>query len=183
MGDDLFLHELGPEENLPLPRRKREGTHLDSARLEEPLRTLNLRPPVRVVSGDTVADAIRAMRESGVGSCVVEGPHGGLAGLVTERDILYKLPFDGVRLDDTVVDLLMQSDPETLALDHPIAYALNRMFGGRERSIPVVDEQLRVVGVVTLRDIVDEVCDYFSEQVQCLPPRRRLAIARKREGA
>jgi CBS-domain-containing membrane protein len=57
------------------------------------------------------------------------------------------------------------------------------MFGGGDRYIPVVDEHLRVVGVVTLRDIVDEICDYFSEQVQCLPPRRRLAIAREREGA
>jgi CBS domain-containing protein len=183
MGDDLLLHELGPEENWPLSGKKGKGAHLDSARLEEHLSTLNLRSPVRVVSGDTVADAIRAMRESGVGSCVVEAPDGSLAGLVTERDILYKLPFDGIRLDDIVVDLLMQSDPETLALDHPIAYALNRMFGGGDRYIPVVDEHLRVVGVVTLRDIVDEICDYFSEQVQCLPPRRRLAIAREREGA
>jgi len=180
MGDDLFLHELGPGR----PHAKKGGDpHLDSARLEDPLGSLNLRSPVKVVSGDSVAEAIAAMRDAGVGSCVVETGDGSLAGIVTERDILNKLPFDGIQLDDTVVDLFMQTDPETLALDHPIAYALNRMFGGGDRYIPIVDDHLRVVGVITLRDIVDEVCDSFSEQVHCLPPRRRLAIASEREGA
>lgn len=183
MGDDSVLRELGPEEDWAIPVKRAQGPRLDSSRLEEPLRSLNLRPPVRIVSGDSVAAAIRAMRQAGVGSCVVETPDGSLAGLVTERDILYRLPFDRVRLDDTVVDLFMQPDPEALSLDHPIAYALNRMFGGGDRSIPVLGDDLRVAGVLTLGDIVDEVCDHFSEQVQCLPPRRRLAIAREREGA
>jgi CBS domain-containing protein len=183
MGDDLFLHELGSGENRPQPRKKEGGPHLDSARLEEPLRSLHLRRPVRVTVGSSVAEAIRTMREAGVGSCIVETGKGTLAGIVTERDILNKVPLDGIRLDETAVDEFMRSDPETLAPDHPIAYALNRMFGGNDRYIPIVDDRDRVVGVVTLRDIVDEVCDYFSEQVQCLPPRRRLAIPREREGA
>ena len=181
MKDDLSLDDLGSEDRWADPGR---GQHrLDSARLEDPVRSLHLRAPIRVRLGSDAGAAILKMREAGVGSCVVENEAGSLAGIVTERDLLNKMPLNGVRLDEAPVDDFMQPDPETLALDHPIAYALNHMFGGEYRNIPIVDERNRAVGLVTLRDIVDEVCDNFSEQVQCIPPRRRLGIAKKREGA
>ena len=181
MKDELFLGGIGPEDRWRDPGR---GDHrLDSSRLEDPLRSLPLRPPVRVQLGSDAGDAIRKMRDAGVGSCVVENVKGSLAGIVTERDVLNKVPLDGIRLDKTPVEEFMQHDPETLALDHPIAYALHNMSGGGYRNIPVVDDSNHAVALVTLRDIVDEVCDNFSEQVQCIPPRRRLGIASEREGA
>ena len=182
MGEDVFPGGLGRDELWPDPGK--EGRqHLDSARLEDPLRTLHLRPVIRVTTTSSLADAIRTMRESAVGSCVVDDENGKLAGIITERNLLNRISLDGFCADEVTAGDFMQPDPESLALDHPIAYALNRMFGGGDRHIPIIDDAGRAVGVVTLRDIVDEVCDYFSEQVQCIPPRRRHAIASKREGA
>ena len=182
MSQDVFPGGLGRDDLWRDPGK--EGRHhLDSSRLEDPLRTLHLRPVVRIAAGSSLALAINTMRDARVGACVVEGADGMLSGIVTERDLLNKIPLDGVCADDVLVNEFMQSDPETLAPDHPIAYALNRMFGGGDRYIPIVDDDGQAVGLVTLRDIVDEVCDYFSEQVQCIPPRRRHAIARQREGA
>ncbi len=182
MSEDVFPGGLGREDLWPEPG-KAGRHHLDSSRLEDPLRTLHLRSVVRIATGSTLSAAIRTMREAGVGACVIDSENGTLAGLVTERDLLNRIPLDGVCADEVTVNDFMQSDPETLALDHPIAYAMNRMFGGGDRYIPIVDDDDRAVGLVTLRDIVDEVCDYFSEQVQCIPPRRRHAIASEREGA
>ena len=57
------------------------------------------------------------------------------------------------------------------------------MAGGGYRNIPLVDDRNRAVGLVTLRDVVEEICEHFSDEVLTLPPTRRSAIAPKREGA
>lgn len=147
------------------------------------MRSLRLRRPVVVTTGANMAVVIRRMRKAGVGSCLIVNEDERLIGIVTERDLLNKVSLRATDLGKIKVDALMQPDPETLTLDHPIAYALNRMAGGGYRNIPLVDRAGRVTGLVTLRDVVEEVCDHFSDEVLTLPPTRRAAIAREREGA
>ena len=158
-----------------------EASRLEASRLKDPLRSLSLRPPVIVPLGCRLGEVIRKMREAQVGSCLIEDANGILAGIFTERDLLTKAPLEGVNLDEMQVDDFMQPNPETLTPDHPIAYALNRMAGGGYRNIPLVDDDNRAVGLVTLRDIVEEVSEHFSDEVFTLPPTRRSAP--KREGA
>ena len=156
---------------------------LDAARLQEPLRTLPLRPPVKVPLGTTAGEAIRRMRATGVGACLVEDPAGHLVGIFTERDLLNRVPLDGVRLDEERIERFMQPNPETLTPEHPVAYALNRMGGGGYRHVPLVDSRGRAAGLVTLRDIVEDLVEHFGDDVRSLPPTRRAGIAREREGA
>ena len=162
---------------------ERPAGRLDATRLAEPLKTLRLREPVRADSDARVGDVLGRMREAGVGSCVVEHADGTLVGIFTERDLLDKIPLDGCNLNERPIAQFMQADPETLTPEHPITYALNNMSAGHYRNIPLVDDRDHAVSLVTLRDIVDEVCETFGEEVFCLPPRRRLGIADKREGA
>jgi len=157
--------------------------HLEASRLEDPLQSLPLRPPVRVPKGSKLSKVIKKMRKAGVGACLVEDEKGTLAGIFTERDLLNKLSMEGPGLAEVTVDEFMQPNPETLTPGHPIAYALNRMAGGGYRNIPLVDDRNRAVGLVTLRDVVEEICEHFSDEVLTLPPTRRSAIAPKREGA
>jgi CBS domain-containing protein len=159
------------------------GRVLHVSRLHEPLRTLPLRPPVRVSLGAAMADAVRKMREARAGACLVDAEDGRLAGIVTERDLLVRVPLDGVRLDTACVEQFMHPNPETLMPDHPIVYALNRMAGGGYRNVPLVDRAGRAVGLVTLRDIVEEIIEHFGDDVLNLPPTRRAEIAKEREGA
>ena len=160
-----------------------DDNRFEAARLEDPVKSLGLRTPVRVRLGSGLGDAILKMRESGVGSCLIEDGEGMLAGILTERDLLNKAPLEGAGLGSAKVDDFMHASPETLTPDHPIAYALNRMAGGGYRNIPLVDDDGGAVGLVTLRDIVEEICEQFSEEVLCIPPTRRAAIAKEREGA
>jgi CBS domain-containing protein len=160
-----------------------DDNRFEAARLEDPLKSLRLRPPVKVSLGSELIDAIQKMRESGVGSCLIEDGGGVLAGILTERDLLNKIPFDGAGLGSARVDDFMHANPETLTPDHPIAYALNRMAGAGYRNLPLVDAGGCAVGLVTLRDIVEDICEHFSEEVLCIPPTRRAAIAKEREGA
>ena len=52
--------------------------------------------PVTLSSGQTVADAARAMREAGIGDVLVMDD-GQLKGLVTDRDIVMRVVADGGR--------------------------------------------------------------------------------------
>jgi len=143
-----------------------EGPVLDQRALREPTHRLRPRPPLAVPLGAPLADAVRLMRDNRVGCVlVVDGAY--LVGIVTERDLLMKL--HGADLDRPVDDL-MTRDPETLHPDDPIAFALNLMSDGGFRHVPLVDPQRRPVGIVSVKDVVNYLVDYFPKTVFTVPP-------------
>ena len=166
------------------------GTEVDSneARprealaLDQPIRTLRLRAPLCIEGSRPVSEAIEIMRDNRNGSVLVT-KSGKLVGIFTERDVLNKLALG--EQDPTKVKLtdLMRPDPETLTPDAPMAYALNVMSMGGFRHIPLIDEEHRPVGVVSVRDIVNHIVDQFPDKVLNLPPRPGGDIPRSREGA
>ena len=139
---------------------------LDQHMIREPIRYLKPRPPVTLPPTATVAEAIAVMREHRIGCVlVVEGER--LAGIITERDLLLKLDRDD--LTPPIRDF-MTSDPEVLAPEDPIVYALNKMSVGGFRHVPLVDAEHRPVGIVSVKDIVDYIVDFFPNDVLTLPP-------------
>jgi len=91
-----------------------------------------------------------------------------LTGIFTERDILYKLAGSVTDHDVQPVRNFMTAGPETLHAEDPIAFALNRMMVGGFRHIPVMDDG-RLVGVVSVRDILDYMVSEFSDTLQAAP--------------
>jgi acetoin utilization protein AcuB len=96
---------------------------------------------------------------------VTEGER--LVGIITERDLLLKL--DQTHLDGPIGEL-MTPDPEVLTPDAPIVYALNKMSVGGFRHVPLVDEAHRPVGIVSVKDIIDYIVDFFPNDVLTVPP-------------
>ena len=64
----------------------------------------------------------------------------------------------------------MTPDPEVLTPDAPIVYALNKMSVGGFRHVPLVDELQRPVGIVSVKDIIDYIVDFFPNDVLTVPP-------------
>jgi CBS domain-containing protein len=113
---------------------------LDNRTILEPLRVLNPRSPLSVAPTATLREAVTIMREHHIG-CVLVVEHDRLKGILTERDLLLKM--EGAALDEPVARF-MTADPETLELDDPIVWALNRMSVGGYRHVPLVDREGRV---------------------------------------
>jgi len=149
--------------------------------LDRPISRIRLRPAAMVEVGTLIADAIRRMREKRIGSVLVTR-NGLLAGIVTERDLMHRFVLGEMDPATTRVEQLMHPDPEHLTPEHPLAYALRAMSQGGFRHIPLVDEQGRPVGIISVRDIVDFLAEIFHEKVVTLPPTPGAAIAPKREG-
>ena len=144
----------------------RAGRVLDQRMIREPIRLLNPRVPLTLPPSASCREAIEVMREHRVG-CVLVEEAGRLVGILTERDLLLKLELgDAVR----PVRDLMTPEPEVLTLDAPIVYALNKMSVGGFRHVPLVDEAQRPVGIVSVKDIIDYIVDFFPNDVLTVAP-------------
>ena len=106
---------------------------------------------VTVAPRATVAEAAAVMSARHVGSAIVLGDDGSLAGIFTERDILRALGSDFDAAAHTVAEW-MSKGPATIDADATVTDALNRMLEGGFRHLPVLDGAA-LVGVVSLRDL------------------------------
>ena len=66
--------------------------------------------------------------------------------------------------------------------DDPVAYALNKMYVGGFRNVPVVDDELYPVGIVSISDIIATIADYFHGEIINLPPLDKLVDKSTQEG-
>ncbi|UUZ73745.1 CBS domain-containing protein [Polaromonas sp. P1(28)-8] len=101
---------------------------------------------------DTVTSAARAMDELNVGVIpVCDGEK--LVGMVTDRDIVVR----GVaqELDAKTTDLsdVMSTNVRTARENEDVDEVLSEMAESQIRRLPVVDDQDRLVGIISLGDI------------------------------
>ena len=171
-----------PEAEEYLQADEAKSRVLDDRMIREPISTLQPLKPVCVEKGASVAEAVRLMQEHHIG-CVLVTESKRLAGIFTERDVLREVAGRKIDAETTPVDELMTSDPETLTPGDPIVYALNKMSLGGFRHVPLIDDSQRPVGIISVKDIVDYIVDFFSNEVLTIPPEPGLDVPKSPEGA
>lgn len=124
-----------------------------------------MQPVVSIPSLSTdapVSEAVTLMRtQSSDGVLVLE--HGKLVGIFTERDFLNRV--GAMRLDPGAIPMrdVMTPEPETLRPRDCISYAINRMAVRGFRNIPIVDEDDRVLSVLSVRTVMDHMTEVFAD--------------------
>jgi CBS domain-containing protein len=136
--------------------------------LETPVSELMARNPLVVDADATVVTAVNAMNEHHTG-CVLVQRDNKLVGIFTERDALRKVIFREGN-ENWKVEAVMTPKPKTLRPSASVAFALNKMSVDGYRHIPIVDHDGKAVGVLSVKDIVNFVVDFFPESVLALPP-------------
>ncbi|MGL4555429.1 MAG: CBS domain-containing protein [Gemmataceae bacterium] len=117
----------------------------------------------------TVADAVERMRGHRVGCVLVCDAAGRLVGIFTERDLLRRVLATGTPLD-VPVGTCMTPSPRTAGRGEAVGVAVRRMQRGGYRHLPVVDETMRPVGVLSARGVVHYLVEHFPSTIYCLPP-------------
>ena len=141
---------------------------------------LNPPAPLRVGSAQTVAEAVRLMREAGVGYVLVcEGEK--LRGIFTERDLMRRVLAEGKPLSVPVTSC-MTADPVVVSDRDSIGAAIRRMEEGGYRHLPVVDEAGRAVGMLSVKRIVHYLVEHYSKTVYNQNPDPN-AVQKDRDGA
>lgn len=113
--------------------------------------------------GETVHAISRRMREQGLGALVVvEGSHP--VGIVTDRDVALRCVAEGRDPDATLVSDVMTAPALCVHETTPIETAIQLMSGVPMRRVVVTDGQDRLVGILSL----DDVLDLLLEEVQAV---------------
>jgi len=108
--------------------------------------------PVVLERTATIADARRAMRKHNASSFLIEdGPGTGrLAGIYSHRDVPLHLGSDAHPVSDFMTPReRLVTRPPTVSLEE----AEQAMFDHRVEKLPLVDEENRIRGLVTMRDL------------------------------
>ena len=114
------------------------------------------RPVVAIKEGASIEDALKLMNDNHIGALIVETPYGKLAGILTERDILYKL---GKHLHKdpssrTVKDTMTKA--QDLIIGHKedtINYAMKVFTQNKIRHLPIMEGE-DVAGMISIGDVV-----------------------------
>jgi CBS domain-containing protein len=182
MHDDLVARDEAYFDD----KSDRKRRSFDAKLLQEPLTLLPSRPPLVFAESATVKDAMQAMQRRHRGCVVIteDGkPTSPLAGIFTERDILLKVIDCGRNPATIPLADVMTRDPESLAMDAKLAWALNMMSVGGFRHLPVVDHQGRPAFILSVRDIVEFLVESFPAEILNLPPDFGRESVRARDGA
>ena len=92
-----------------------------------------------------------------------------IAGVMTERDFLLRAIGKGLDMNKEIIDDFMTANPETLQVDDPIAFALNKMHVFGIRHIPILNQDNSIYGMVSVKDVIAHIGNYYADQIVNLP--------------
>ncbi len=114
-------------------------------------------PKVIVVSfGKTTLDVAKIMKKNSVGSVIVVEDKAGkhAKGIITERDIVYKVLSKDLDPKDTTVEDIMSRPLRVVKPDTTIEEAAKAMKENKIKRLPVVSENNELIGIVSEGDIM-----------------------------
>ncbi len=181
MYDDFHLMSEDEEWYEGLESNDEESEMSEAVKIQDPISSLGLQPPLVVELGTNMKNALNSLHQEKQ-NCLLITDNNKLKGILTERDILLKVTGKGFDLDLVTVDEFMTEDPEHLSPEDPLAYALNKMHIGGFRHVPIVNDLLKPVGLISISNIISTIADYFSMEIINLPPLERIVDSKMQEG-
>ncbi|UCM91128.1 CBS domain-containing protein [Streptomyces marincola] len=117
---------------------------------------------------ETLDRAAQLMRELGVGALPVSDPEERLCGIITDRDIVVKCVAAGHDPAQVTASELCQGTPRWINDDADVSEVLSTMGTHQIRRLPVIDEDKRLVGMISESDLAqvltdDQIADFVSQ--------------------
>jgi len=113
--------------------------------------------------GESVQIAAERMNSRNVGTLMVLDGDSRPVGILTDRDLALRVVGKGLDPIETSVGEVMSKAPDSVHDDTSIETALACMRTGPYRRLPVVDNDGKLVGLVSLDDILDLLSEEFAE--------------------
>jgi CBS domain-containing protein len=172
MSEDIFEEE---------EQIAQEQASVEAHVLRQTIRELpTLQPPITCERSATIRQAIEVMQRERI-DCMLVVDLDRLVGIFTAWDVLTKVAARGVDIDHLQIGMLMTPNPDCLRMDDELAYALNQMSVWDYQHIPLIDDQGRPTGVVSMRHIIDYLVAMFPQDVFNLPRPHGTALRHTRK--
>ena len=156
------------------------ATTLAQSLRADPVTRLELRPVCSVDAATPIDRTLRCMLDAGTG-CALVTDGTALVGIFTERDFVDRVVAAGLNVGQPISGVMTRS-PKTIGHTDSIQKAIEMMEGGGYRHLPVLGEDARPTGVLSVKDVVHHLVGYFPANVYNLPPSPQLTQP-AREGA
>ncbi|MFA6489771.1 MAG: CBS domain-containing protein [Candidatus Micrarchaeia archaeon] len=101
----------------------------------------------------TAKDAARLLKKTGVGSIIIT-MKGKAKGIITERDIVYKVVSDGKDAKKAKLKNLMSRPLRVIKASDTIETAALALRNNKVKRLPVLDKKGRLVGIITESDLL-----------------------------
>ena len=104
----------------------------------------------------TLAEAAALLNEKRIGAVVVRGGDGAgeLGGILSERDVVRAVAADGAAALGHAVDRYLTREVVTCRLGDTVEELMEMMTRGRFRHVPVLDDDGRLCGLISIGDVV-----------------------------
>lgn len=163
-----MLDDILDEELTIMEERSQSPKVLTTDTFETPIRVLPMHTPKTLDVSATIGDAIDMMQSLRIGGVMITNQEK-LAGIVTERDILMKVVGRVEDYRSQSISSIMTPNPTWLQPADPIVFLMHKMQVGGYRHIPIVDEEMRPLSMISLRDVLTFILDFFPDEILNIP--------------
>jgi CBS domain-containing protein len=116
----------------------------------------------------SVADAINKMLDHHVGAVAVVDSDFRVAGIFTERDVLRKMALSHANPQTTPVRDLMTANVQMATCSTGAGEALTTMLEHHFRHLPVADDNGKLLGILSIRNLLEWRVDDLSRELESL---------------
>jgi CBS domain-containing protein len=122
--------------------------------------------PASVPLTATVADAIDAMIHRRMGAAAIVDEHGIVAGVFTERDVMTRVALSGRDPRQIPITDVMTTPVLLATRATSIAEATAVMINHQKRHLPVVEDDGRLIGILSIRHVLERKVDELTAQIR-----------------
>lgn len=119
----------------------------------------------RVTVDDNIYSGAKMMADAHIAALIVVDDNDKLIGIMTERDLTYKVLAAGLDGKETKVGAVMTENPDTLAPDDSAIDALELMRSRGYRHLPVVEDG-KCVSIVSIRDLYAAMKEALEQDIK-----------------
>ena len=112
---------------------------------------------------ESVVTVAQRMHQRAVGTLVIVNQSSQVVGIVSDRDLMARVLARGLNPCDTAVHEVMTIAPKTVLEEASIESALLIMRTGKFRRLPIVDRNTKLIGLITLDDILMLLSEEFAQ--------------------
>jgi signal-transduction protein with cAMP-binding, CBS, and nucleotidyltransferase domain len=125
------------------------------------------KPLIALPGSATVMEAALRMDKARIGAMLIVSDDGGAAGIFTERDLMVRVIVAGKDPHKVTLDEVMTTELFTVTPERHINEVWREMQARHIRHLPVLEDD-KVVGMLSLRDLLHEHLDVKRHEVQAL---------------
>lgn len=129
---------------------------------------------ISLTANEPIYAALSLLATNRIGAVLVTDQHGGIAGIISERDLVRAMHKFGKDMFDKRVSDLMTTTVVTCSPKDPIAAIMGMMTSQRFRHVPVVGDDGKLVGMISIGDVVKSRIEEAQFEVDAL--RRYIAL-------